>query len=43
MESEEIKKFIAGGIWTSIAPDIRPSSIKNADGSLKAILFNKRF
>jgi hypothetical protein len=43
MTVEEIKKIIAGGQWQSIAPEIRPSSIKNADGSLKPFYLTRKF
>ncbi|HXB13142.1 MAG TPA: hypothetical protein VNZ45_14235 [Bacteroidia bacterium] len=43
MGTEEIKKFIEGGNWTSIAPEIRPSSLKNADGSLKSFYLTRIF
>ena len=43
MGTEEIKKFIEGGNWTSIAPEIRPSSIKNADGTLKPFYLTRVF
>ena len=33
MTPEQIKQFIQGE-WASIAPELRPSSIKNADGSI---------
>ena len=43
MTVEEIKQFIQGGEWISIAPEIRPSSIKNADGSLKPFYLTRVF
>ena len=43
MTVEEIKKIIAGGQWQSIAPEIRPSGIKNADGSLKPFYLTRKF
>ena len=43
MTVEEIKKLIVGGQWQSIAPEIRPSSIKNADGSLKPFYLTRKF
>jgi hypothetical protein len=39
----QIKAFILGGQWISIAPEIRPSSIKNADGSIKPFYVTRRF
>jgi hypothetical protein len=43
MTTEEIKQFIEGGEWKSIAPEIRPSSIKNADGSIKPFYLTRTF
>ncbi|MGC4034774.1 MAG: hypothetical protein QM764_02360 [Chitinophagaceae bacterium] len=43
MTEEQIKKFIEGGEWKSIAPEIRPSSIKNADGNLKPFYLTRTF
>jgi len=43
MTLEQIKRFISGGPWQSIAPEIRPSSIKNADGSLKPFYLTRKF
>ena len=43
MTLEQIKQFISGGQWQSIAPEIRPSSIKNADGSLKPFYLTRKF
>jgi len=43
MTVEEIKQFIQGGEWKSIAPELRPSSIKNADGSIKPFYLTRRF
>jgi len=43
MTIEEIKSFIAGGTWESIAPEVRPSSSKNADGSLKPLFLTRKF
>jgi len=43
MTLEQIKHFISGGQWQSIAPEIRPSSIKNADGSLKPFYLTRKF
>jgi len=43
MTTEQIKQFIQGGEWTSIAPEIRPSSIKNADGTLKPFYLTRVF
>ena len=43
MNTEQIKEFIQGGEWVSIAPELRPSSIKNADGSLKPFYLSRTF
>ncbi len=43
MEVEEIKRFMENGKWTSIAPEIRPSGIKNADGTLKPFYLSRVF
>ena len=42
MTLEQIKQFIQGE-WVSIAPELRPSSIKNADGSIKPFYLTRRF
>jgi hypothetical protein len=43
MNAEQIKEFIQGGEWGSIAPELRPSSIKNADGSIKPFYLSRTF
>jgi hypothetical protein len=43
MTVEETKQFIQGSEWISIAPEIRPSSIKNPDGSLKPFYLSRAF
>jgi len=43
MNTEEIKQFIAGDEWHSIAPELRPSSIKNPDGSIKPFYLRRTF
>ncbi len=43
MTIEDTKQFISGGQWQSIAPEIRPSSVKNADGSLKPFYLTRKF
>ncbi len=43
MNIEQIKEFIQGGEWASIAPELRPSSIKNADGSIKPFYLTRAF
>ncbi|HVD97705.1 MAG TPA: hypothetical protein VNB90_05830 [Cytophagaceae bacterium] len=42
MTLAELKKSIEGE-WTSIAPEIRPSSLKNADGSIKPFYLSRNF
>jgi len=42
MTPEEIKPRLQGA-WTSIAPELRPSSIKNPDGSLKPFYLTRAF
>jgi len=42
MTLEEIKKSIVGE-WVSIAPEIRPSSLKNPDGSIKPFYLSRQF
>ena len=43
MNTQEIKDFIRGGAWVSIAPELRPSTIKNADGSIKPFYLTRTF
>jgi hypothetical protein len=43
MNADQIKEFIQGGEWVSMAPELRPSSIKNADGSIKPFYLTRRF
>ena len=42
MTPEQIKQFIQGE-WASIAPELRPSSVKNADGSIKPFYLTRAF
>ncbi len=42
MTLEQTKQASAGE-WKSIAPEVRPSSIKNADGSLKPFYLTRKF
>ena len=42
MTTEQIKKEALGN-WESIATEIRPSNIKNADGTLKPFYLSRRF
>ena len=43
MNTDQIKEFIQGGEWVSIAPELRPSTIKNADGSIKPFYLTRAF
>ena len=43
MNTQEIKDFIQGSEWVSIAPELRPSSIKNPDGSIKPFYLIRAF
>ena len=42
MTPEHIKPIMHGE-WTSMAPEVRPSSIKNADGSIKPFYLTRTF
>jgi hypothetical protein len=42
MTPEQIKQIIQGE-WASIAPELRPSSLKNADGSIKPFYLTRAF
>lgn len=42
MTPEEIRPLMQGA-WTSIAPELRPSSIKNPDGSIKPFYLTRTF
>lgn len=42
MTADEIKKASLGN-WKSIAPEVRPSNTKNADGSLKPFYLTREF
>jgi hypothetical protein len=42
MNTDQIKEFVQGE-WISIAPELRPSSIKNADGSIKPFYLTRAF
>lgn len=42
MNIEEIKNNLSGD-WVSIAPEIRPGSLKNADGSIKPFYLTRAF
>src|SRR6476659_1247256 len=43
MSPEQIKQVIAGVQWVSIAPELRPSTIKNPDGSIKPFYLTRAF
>jgi len=43
MNTEQIKEFMQSGEWVSIAPELRPSSIKNVDGSIKPFYLTRAF
>jgi len=43
MNTHQIKEFIHGGEWVSLAPEVRPSAIKNADGSIKPFYLTRGF
>ena len=42
MTAEQIKQSILGE-WISIAPEVRPSSLKNADGNIKPFYLDRLF
>src|SRR5258706_16448403 len=43
MTPEQIKQVIAGVRWVSIAPELRPSTIKNPDSSIKPFYLSRTF
>jgi hypothetical protein len=43
MNTDQIKEFIQDGEWVSIAPEVRPSTIKNPDGSIKPFYLTRAF
>ena len=43
MNTDQIKEFIQGGAWVSIAPELRPSTSKNLDGSIKPFYLTRAF
>lgn len=43
MNLEEIKQELTQGVWISIAPEIRPSTIKTAGGDIKPLYCTRRF
>jgi hypothetical protein len=43
MTPDQIKQLTQGAEWVSIAPEIRPSNNKNADGTLKPFYLKRKF
>ena len=43
MQIDEIKRNLASGIWVSVAPEIRPSTIKTPAGDIKPLYCSRRF
>ncbi len=43
MTADQTKEFIRGGEWVSIAPEIRPGSIKSPDGNMKPFFLTRVF
>ena len=43
MTVEEIKRFIQGGEWVSITPELRPSITKNAAGEIQPFYLTRTF
>ena len=43
MTANQTRQFIEGGEWISIAPELRPGSTKNADGSIKPFYLTRVF
>jgi hypothetical protein len=43
MTIEQTKQFMQDGQWVSIAPEIRPSIARNADGSMKPFYLTRAF
>lgn len=43
MTPDQLKQAIQGGEWMSIAPEVRPSISKNADGSAKPFYLTRIF
>jgi hypothetical protein len=43
MNTDQIKESIQGSEWVSIAPELRPSTIKNPDGSIKPFYLTRAF
>ncbi len=42
ISTEQVQQAVVGD-WTSIAPEVRPSAAKNADGSLKPFYLQREF
>ena len=43
MNTEVIKELMQGGEWVSIAPEVRPSTIKNVDGRIDPFYLTRLF
>ncbi len=43
MNVEQIKAAMADGAWVSLAPELRPSTLKNPDGSIKPFYLSRAF
>lgn len=43
MTPEQIKAFIQGDVWESITTEIRPSTIKDANGNIKPLYCSRSF
>lgn len=43
MTQEQIKQFIVGGEWVSIAAELRPSTVKDANGNIKPLYCSRSF
>lgn len=43
MNTDQIKELLQGSEWISIAPELRPSTIKNVDGSIKPFYLTRAF
>ena len=43
MTADQTKEFIKGGKWVNIAPEVRPSSSKSADGIIKPFYLTREF
>ena len=43
MNTEQLKALMENSEWVSLAPELRPSTLKNADGSLKPFYLTRAF